>query len=103
MTSRKLNRGRVVVAMFAAVAGLLFVQRLASASRAVTVPAPALDIPSTAKTETAVFAGGCFWGIQAVFKHMKGVTSSTSGYAGGWVDRPSWSAPERPDTRSPCA
>jgi len=90
MTSRRLNRGGVVVAMFVAVAGLLFVQRFANASRAVTVPAPALDIPSTAKTETAVFAGGCFWGIQAVFQHMKGVTRATSGYAGGWIDRPSY-------------
>jgi peptide-methionine (S)-S-oxide reductase len=90
MTSRKLNRGGLVVAMFAAAFGLLFVQRYASASRAVMVPAPALDIPSTAKTETAVFAGGCFWGIQAVFKHIKGVESSTSGYSGGWTDRPSY-------------
>ena len=90
MTSRRLNRGGVFVAMFVAVAGLLFVQRFANASRAVTVPAPALDIPSTAKTETAVFAGGCFWGIQAVFQHMKGVTRATSGYAGGWIDRPSY-------------
>jgi peptide-methionine (S)-S-oxide reductase len=90
MRSRTLNRGGFVVATFAAVAALLFVQRFANASRAVTVPAPALDIPSTAKTETAVFAGGCFWGIQAVFQHMKGVTSATSGYSGGWIDRPSY-------------
>jgi peptide-methionine (S)-S-oxide reductase len=90
MTSRKLNRGGFVVAMFAAAAGLLFVQRYAGATRAVAVPSPALDIRSAAKTETAVFAGGCFWGIQAVFQHMKGVTSATSGYAGGWTDRPSY-------------
>jgi len=90
MTSRKMNRGGFIVAMFAAAFGLLFVQRYANASRAVVVPAPALDLPSTAKTETAVFAGGCFWGIQAVFQHMKGVASATSGYAGGWTDRPSY-------------
>ena len=89
-TSRKLNRGGFVVAMFAAAAGLLFAERLSGASRAVIVPAPSLEIVSAAKTETAVFAGGCFWGIQAVFKHMKGVESSTSGYAGGWTDRPSY-------------
>jgi len=35
------------------------------------------------KTETAVFAGGCFWGVDAVFKHVKGVTRVVSGYAGG--------------------
>ena len=33
--------------------------------------------------QTAVFAGGCFWGVQAVFQHVKGVVSATSGYAGG--------------------
>jgi peptide-methionine (S)-S-oxide reductase len=49
------------------------------------VPGPAVDSPlATGKTEqTAVVAGGCFWGIQAVFQHVKGVTSATSGYSGG--------------------
>ncbi len=49
------------------------------------VPNPAVDAPiATAKAEqTAVVAGGCFWGIQAVFQHVKGVISATSGYAGG--------------------
>lgn len=48
-------------------------------------PKPAVDAPLAAakSQETAVVAGGCFWGIQGVFKHMKGVVSSTSGYAGG--------------------
>jgi len=40
--------------------------------------------------ETAVFAGGCFWGIDAVFKHVKGVIDVTSGYAGGRVQKPSY-------------
>src|SRR5262245_48467828 len=44
----------------------------------------------TPKTETAVFAGGCFWGIEAVFEHVKGVVDATSGYAGGAVARPSY-------------
>jgi peptide-methionine (S)-S-oxide reductase len=39
--------------------------------------------PSTAKTETAVVAGGCFWGVQGVFQHTKGVINAVSGYAGG--------------------
>jgi peptide-methionine (S)-S-oxide reductase len=48
------------------------------------LPNPALDSPSTAKGEqTAVVAGGCFWGIQAVFQHVKGVINATSGYSGG--------------------
>lgn len=49
------------------------------------LPTPVVDAPiATTKAEqTAVFAGGCFWGIQAVFQHVKGVISATSGYAGG--------------------
>lgn len=48
-------------------------------------PAPAVDAPlaATKGQETAVVSGGCFWGIQAVFAHVKGVVSSTSGYSGG--------------------
>ncbi|MGA2004661.1 MAG: peptide-methionine (S)-S-oxide reductase MsrA [Terriglobales bacterium] len=51
----------------------------------VQIPAPAVDASlSAAKGEqTVVFAGGCFWGIQAVFEHVKGVISATSGYSGG--------------------
>jgi len=40
--------------------------------------------------DTAVFAGGCFWGVQAVFQHVKGVVTATSGYAGGSVANPSY-------------
>jgi peptide-methionine (S)-S-oxide reductase len=47
------------------------------------IPAPAVDEPTAAGDETAVFAGGCFWGVQGVFQHVKGVVSATSGYAGG--------------------
>jgi peptide-methionine (S)-S-oxide reductase len=54
-----------------------------AAERSVVLPAPAQDVTSTAPTETAVFAGGCFWGVQAVFQHTKGVLNAVSGYAGG--------------------
>jgi peptide-methionine (S)-S-oxide reductase len=49
------------------------------------VPAPLTDLarPSTPGVQTAVVSGGCFWGIQAVFQHVRGVTRATSGYAGG--------------------
>lgn len=49
------------------------------------LPPPALDAPKAAapREEVAVFAGGCFWGIQAVFEHIKGVDQATAGYAGG--------------------
>jgi len=53
-------------------------------------PAPAMDRKLTPhrSSETAVFAGGCFWGVQGVFQHVKGVKSATSGYAGGAVENP---------------
>jgi peptide-methionine (S)-S-oxide reductase len=57
----------------------------AKASPASSVPAPVLDAQraATAGKQTAVISGGCFWGIQAVFQHVKGVISVTSGYSGG--------------------
>ena len=74
MSRQKLNRGAVVLALLVAAVGT-----------------PVLDLQSAApKTETAVFAGGCFWGIQAVFQHTKGVTSAVSGYSGGWTNKPSY-------------
>src|ERR1017187_6617540 len=49
------------------------------------LPNPTVDEPVSAKSgqATVVFAGGCFWGVQAVFQHVKGVVSATSGYSGG--------------------
>ena len=57
----------------------------AKANPAVAIPAPAVDAPRASMTakQTAVFSGGCFWGVQAVFQHVKGVISATSGYSGG--------------------
>src|SRR5689334_17236729 len=55
-----------------------------AAEPAVTIPPPAMAATSDGATsETAVLAGGCFWGIQAVYQHVKGVTNAVSGYAGG--------------------
>jgi peptide-methionine (S)-S-oxide reductase len=61
-------------------------------SGATALPDPKADEPlATAKgSETVVFAGGCFWGIQAVFEHVKGVTKATAGYSGGRVKNPSY-------------
>jgi peptide-methionine (S)-S-oxide reductase len=56
----------------------------ASAQEGLTLPAPALDLPaSQAPSEVMVIAGGCFWGVQGVYQHVKGVTNALSGYAGG--------------------
>lgn len=59
-----------------------------SATAAVAIPNPKLDAPlATAKgQQTAVFAGGCFWGVEAVFDQVKGVQKAESGYAGGSKD-----------------
>ena len=56
-----------------------------ASSGAVKLPDPATDAPlsKNKSTQTVVLAGGCFWGIQAVFKHVKGVSSATAGYSGG--------------------
>ncbi|PTQ07880.1 peptide-methionine (S)-S-oxide reductase [Sphingomonas oleivorans] len=54
-----------------------------SAETAVEAPAPLVTVSATATRETAIFAGGCFWGVQGVFQHVKGITSAVSGYAGG--------------------
>jgi peptide-methionine (S)-S-oxide reductase len=56
------------------------------------VPAPAVDEAKAAAAgkQTAVVAGGCFWGIQAVFQHVKGVIAATSGYSGGTVKNPDY-------------
>ena len=53
------------------------------AERPVLAPAPAIDAAPIRKFETAVFAGGCFWGVEGVFSHVKGVRLVTSGFAGG--------------------
>ena len=55
------------------------------------LPPPTLDVaPAGAGLQTAVFAGGCFWGVQGVFEHVKGVTQAVSGYTGGHVANPGY-------------
>ena len=76
------------LARFVAVAPMLVLlgcgSTASAANASTTVPEPMSDAPSIAiGTQTAVFAGGCFWGVDAVFKHVKGVTGVVSGYAGG--------------------
>jgi peptide-methionine (S)-S-oxide reductase len=55
-----------------------------AAEQARVIPPPAtIEQPAQVGTEVAVLAGGCFWGVQGVFQHVKGVTNAVSGYAGG--------------------
>lgn len=66
--------------------GMLLGQGVACSSEsAVTIPAPTTDEHAQANvhSETMVLSGGCFWGVQGVFQHVRGVTSAVSGYAGG--------------------
>jgi peptide-methionine (S)-S-oxide reductase len=64
----------------------------AAAATAAAIPDPAVDEKLAAKPgqETLVVAGGCFWGVQTVFKHIKGVKRSTAGYSGGTLKNPDY-------------
>ena len=55
----------------------------ADAAGSKPLPAPSLDVPAAAGLQTAVLAGGCFWGMEGVFEHVKGVKNVVSGYTGG--------------------
>ena len=78
-----MNRHRFLISAF--LLTLVLSVCSAAATFAATIPDPAVDTPlARAKGEqTAVLAGGCFWGIQAVFQHVKGVISVKAGYSGG--------------------
>ena len=61
-----------------------------AAEEAVVIPAPAADMTSADGLQTAVVAGGCFWGVQGVFQHTAGVVNAVSGYAGGNQQNPTY-------------
>ena len=67
------------------VAGFLIAVSVVFAAANPPIPPPSADVPLAAKPgkETAVFAGGCFWGVQSVFQRVKGVVATTAGYSGG--------------------
>ncbi len=81
---------RMVAIILTVLAGTVACQ--AGGGTSTAVPAPAVDEPKSAAPgkQTAVVAGGCFWGIQAVFQHVKGVITATSGYSGGSVKNPDY-------------
>jgi peptide-methionine (S)-S-oxide reductase len=70
------------LAVAASVAGIL-VAMPAPAQEGIAIPAPVADQAMAEGSATAVFAGGCFWGVQGVFQRVEGVTNAVSGYAGG--------------------
>jgi peptide-methionine (S)-S-oxide reductase len=72
------------IAMAAVAIGGTFLSQAGAAERMVTAPVSKLDAPlQNGPLQTAVFAGGCFWGVEGVFERVKGVQSVRSGYAGG--------------------
>lgn len=73
-------------AAVAAIAALTLPGMQQPLEAAVTIPPPATNVTVTDGNQIAVFAGGCFWGMEAVFQHVSGVRSATSGYAGGTAE-----------------
>ena len=66
---------------------------------AVVIAPPALDLPGTpGNLQTAVFAGGCFWGVQGVFQHVQGVRNAVSGYDGGAANTAQYESVSEGDT-----
>ena len=87
MRNRRLNRPSLVAAAVGALAVAAFaLAPLKAAEDAVVIPPPTTDVPGPEGIQTVVLAGGCFWGVQGVFQHVKGVTRAVSGYAGGTKD-----------------
>src|SRR5215470_16816098 len=81
---KEIDMSRLVLSVFAII-GIIGMLSCNAATAAVKIPDPAVDAPlaSSKGQQTMVVAGGCFWGVQAVFQHIKGVKRATSGYAGG--------------------
>lgn len=89
-----------IVRRVAAPAALVLVSAAAAAALAggiggvardgAVVPAPAFDPAPTAGPQKAILAGGCFWGVQAVFQHLDGVTAVVAGYSGGTLKNPTY-------------
>ena len=75
---------RRLTASAALLAGLMLSPGIPLAQEGIEIPVPTVDeSTNSAKVETAILAGGCFWGVQGVFQHVDGVTNAVSGYTGG--------------------
>jgi peptide-methionine (S)-S-oxide reductase len=84
MSARHFSRLSLCAAAIGALAIAAFaVAPSRAAEEAVIIPAPATDTSPASDIQTAVIAGGCFWGVQGVFQHTAGVVNAVSGYAGG--------------------
>jgi peptide-methionine (S)-S-oxide reductase len=84
MSPRSFSRLSLCAAAIGALAIAAFaVAPSRAAEEAVIIPAPAADVQGAGGIQTAVIAGGCFWGVQGVFQHTAGVINAVSGYSGG--------------------
>jgi peptide-methionine (S)-S-oxide reductase len=90
MTFRSVVRTAAVVAVFLGFAFLVARDRVSA--KTVTTPDPVVDdsLAATSGKQTVVLSGGCFWGIQLVYEHVKGVVNVTAGYSGGTAKNPSY-------------
>jgi len=76
--------GRAALALLCAILGYQILTTAFASQESVVVPGPALDNPKAAgPTQTAVLAGGCFWGVHGVYQHVRGAREVLSGYSGG--------------------
>ncbi len=92
--------GAAIGLFWIAYAGMTTLQPIGPvyAEKALNLPYSALEAPEKRATAVAVFAGGCFWGVEAVFEQVKGVKSVTSGYAGGAQETATYSQVSNEDT-----
>jgi peptide-methionine (S)-S-oxide reductase len=99
-TSRRLSGAVLALGVTAALAATLSSGRLAARAEgaAQVLPPPAVDVPATDAPQTAVLAGGCFWGVQGVFEHVRGVKKVLAGYAGGAAATASYETVSEGDT-----
>ena len=95
----QLNESKTTLALATAMVLMAGALARTVALAAPTSPSPEAASPATeAGVQTAVFAGGCFWGVDAVFKHVKGVSEVESGYAGGNADTAQYEKVSEGDT-----
>ncbi|WP_324805980.1 peptide-methionine (S)-S-oxide reductase MsrA [Sphingomonas sp. LY29] len=81
---------RILIPLAAGAAIVAVLASSPSQGASVAMPVPKTIIPASGPREVAYFAGGCFWGVEGVFEHVRGVQSAVSGYAGGATAKPTY-------------
>src|SRR6266700_3589985 len=100
MSRRRFSRLSLCAAAVGALAVVAFAATPSRAAEdAAVIPPPAIDATASGGLQTAVIAGGCFWGVQGVYQHTAGVVNAVSGYAGGSKDTADYSTVSSGSTR----